>query len=386
MPTVQRPQAISTVTDVTNIRINISDVIDLLSPSDTPMLTLIGRNSLRFPCDQIKHEWLEDELKPRVTTLDGAYTAGSGTLTVASGAGKYYTVDDLLLIGDNVLQVLSGPPSSDTFVVVGGMGGSTDASAADGATVTKIASALAEGSVSRYDATKVALAKPYNYTQIMRDQCVITGTMDVIKRYGYVSERAYQEEKILRQLAIDLEHELLYGVRSYDAGPPRRSTMGGLFEYILLAGKTNSWSTIQNAASAQLTEDMLNDTLQAIWEEGGQPDAIFVNGFNKRVITTWATPRIRTDRDERMAGASIGTYESEFGTLGIYLNRWLRASDVPILTTADIGIGPLNGRDFSSRELPSLGDYVQTEVLGEYTMEVHRASMAHGWIYNTATS
>jgi len=285
-----------------------------------------------------------------------------------------------------VLQVLSGPPSSDTFVVVGGMGGSTDASAADGATVTKIASALAEGSVSRYDATKVALAKPYNYTQIMRDQCVITGTMDVIKRYGYVSERAYQEEKILRQLAIDLEHELLYGVRSYDAGPPRRSTMGGLFEYILLAGKTNSWSTIQNAASAQLTEDMLNDTLQAIWEEGGQPDAIFVNGFNKRVITTWATPRIRTDRDERMAGASIGTYESEFGTLGIYLNRWLRASDVPILTTADIGIGPLNGRDFSSRELPSLGDYVQTEVLGEYTMEVHRASMAHGWIYNTATS
>jgi hypothetical protein len=384
--TVHRQQAIQTVTDTSNIKYNISEVIDLLSPFDTPLLTLLGYSSLKFPCDQVKHEWLEDELKPRAGTLDAAYVAGSGTLTVQTDEGNWLAVDDLILVGDNVLQILAGPPDSDTFVVVGGVGGSTDAAAADDAVVTRLASALPEASVSRMDATKVVLTLPYNYTQIFRDQCIVSGTMNVISRYGYVSERAYQEEKVLRQLAIDMEHVLLYGVRSHDSGPPRRSTVGGLFEYILLAGVSGSWSTVIDAASATFTETMLNNLLQQIWEEGGSVDTLLVNGYNQRVITSWATPRIRTERDERMAGAHIANYESDFGSISIILDRWLRASDVVALTRSDIGIGPLNGRAFSSREVPSLGDYIQTEVLGEYTMEVHRPSMAHGWYYGTATS
>lgn len=329
---------------------------------------------------------MDDELKVRATTLAAAYTAGSGTLTVATDAGKNYAIDDLLMIGTNVLQILAGPPDSDTFTVVGGMGGSTDAAAADAAVVTRLASALPEASVSRMDSLKVKIDMPYNYCQIFRDQCIVSGTMNVISRYGYVSERAYQEEKVLRQLALDMEHTILYGVRSYAAGPPRRSTMGGLFEFVCLAGISGSWATVKNASGASFTETMLNDLLQAIWEKGGMPDTLVVNGHNQRLITAWGSPRIRTDRDERMAGAHIGAYESDFGTVQILLDRWLRASDVLALTRADIGIGPLNGRAFSSREVPALGDYIQTEVLGEYTQECRRASMAHGWYYGTATS
>lgn len=386
MATVSRKQHISTVTDVTNIKLNLSEVIDLLSPYDTPLLTLLGYNSLGFPCDQVKHEWMTDELKPRQGTLDAAYVAGSGTMVVQTDEGKCLAIDDLILVGENVLQVLAGPPDSDTLTVVGGLGGSTDAAALDDAVWRKLASALPEASVSRMDATKVHLAKEFNYTQIYKDQCIVSGTMNVIQRYGYVSERAYQEEKVMRQLAIDMEHTILYGVRSYDAGPPRRSTMGGLFEYIKLAGVTGAWSTVIDAAGATLTETMLNNMLQQIWEEGGQPDTVLLNGFNQRVVSSWASPRIRTERDERMAGSHIASYESDFGVVDFILDRWLRASDVIVLTRADVGLGSLNGREFSSREVPSLGDYIQTEVLGEYTMEIHRASMAHGWFYDTATS
>lgn len=386
MPTVSRGQTISTVTDTTNIRLNISEVIDFLSPTDTPLLTRIGKSSLKFPCDQVKHEWLEDELKPRQTTLAAAYTAGSGTLTVATDAGKYFSTDDLILVDSNVLQILSGPPDSDTFIVVGGMGGSTDANAAVDAIVRRIASALPEASSSRMDATKTHLVRPYNYTQIFKDQVIVSGTMAVIRRYGYVSERAYQEEKVMRQLAIDMEHVMLYGVRSYSAGPPRRSTMGGLFESILLAGVAGSWETVFDADGAQMTETMLNNVLQKVWEKGGSPGLIMVNGFNKRVMNSWASPRVRTEQAESTGGFVMGQYESDYGTLDIAKNRWLRPSDVLILTEEDVGIGPLNGREFSSREVPQLGDYQQTEVLGEYTMEVHRPNMAHGWIYGTAES
>lgn len=379
-----RQQVIQTVTDTTNIKYNISDVIDLLSPADTPMLTLLGYNSLSFPCDQVKHEWMTDELKARTTALDGAYTAGSGTLSVTAAAGKNFAVDELILVGANVLQILA--ISTDTFTVTGGMGGSTDADAADAAVVYRLAMALPEASVSRMDSAKIDIVMPYNYTQIFRDQCIVSGTMNVISRYGYVSERAYQEEKVLKSLALDMEHIILYGVRDYAAGPPRRSTMGGLFEYIYLAGVTGSWDTVINASGATFTETMFNNLLQQIWEAGGSPDTAIINGFNQRQVSSWASPRIRTPRNERMAGSHIASYESDFGIIDFVLDRWLRPSDVVVLTREDVGLGPLNGRAYSSREVPSLGDYVQTEVLGEYTMEVKRASMAHGWYYGTATS
>jgi hypothetical protein len=227
---------------------------------------------------------------------------------------------------------------------------------------------------------------PYNYTQIAKDWAVVTGTMRVIRRYGYVSERAYQEEMILRRLAISLEQAVLYGVRSYEAGPPRRSTMGGLLEYVLKPGIAGSWDTVYNAAGAAITENMINDSLQALWNKGGMPDFIAVNGTNKRYITSWGKPYIRTERGERTAGASIGVYESDFGTLDVLLVRFLRPSDLIIGSRGSMGLGPLSGRAFGSRLLPVTGDYERYEILGEYTMEVHKPTIDWAWIYNTKTT
>jgi len=67
---------ISTVTDDTNIIRDVSDVIDFLSPWDTPFLDMVGKDSLRDECEQVKHEWLEDELEGRSGTLLSAYVAG----------------------------------------------------------------------------------------------------------------------------------------------------------------------------------------------------------------------------------------------------------------------------------------------------------------------
>ena len=162
--------------------------------------------------------------------------------------------------------------------------------------------------------------------------------------------------------------------------------MGGLMHYVLVPGITGSWPTVVNAAGGAITETLLNNVLQEMWNLGGNPDFITVNGTNKRFITAWAGPRIRTEREERTAGASIGRYESDFGVLDIILDRWLIGSDVVIGTRGSMGIGPLSGRQFSSRLLPVTGDYDRYEILGEYTAEVHKPTMDFGWIYNTATA
>jgi len=159
--------------------------------------------------------------------------------------------------------------------------------------------------------------------------------------------------------------------------------MGGLFEFVYLPGVENSWDTVHDASGAEFTETMLIDVMQEMWNVGGDPDFIVVNGTNKRRMTDWATPRIRTDRSERMAGASIGTFESDFGILDILLDRWLRPADIIIGSRGEMGIGPLTNRQFTSRLLPSTLDGTWYELLGEYTMEVHKPSVAWGWIYDT---
>jgi len=375
---------ISTVTDTTNIKLDISEMIDFLSPFDVPLLDMVGRDSLHQACTQVKHEWMEDELNPRSGTLAAAYTAGSGQLTFSSGEGAYLVPDDTILIDNIIFRVVSGVPDTDVAVV--SVVGGTDAAISNGSAWRKVAHAAQEGGVARDDMNKVHVVMPYNYTQILKDWAVVTGTMEVIDRYGYANERAYQEEKILKGLAIDLEHLLLYGARSYSEGPPRKSTAGGLIHYVLLDGIDNSRATIQNLDGDALTETYLNNTLEEMWKLGANPDFMLLNGVNKRRVTSWASPRIRTAQGERTAGASIMVYESDFGVLDILLDRHVRGSDVIIGTRGQMGIGPLNGRQFTSRYIPSSLDGTWYEILGEYTMEVHRPYIDFGWIYNTSTT
>jgi hypothetical protein len=381
-PTVQRG-VVHTQLDTTLIKRDISEVIDLLDPFEVPMLDMVGKNSLHYACTQLTHEWIEDRLIPRGGTLGAAYVLGSGLLQVNTGEGKYVYVDDLIQVADLTFRVVAGPPDSDILTVQ--MIRGTDANVAISTAWEKISHSAPEGGLAQTENRRTVATVPYNYTQIMKDWAIITGTMINIPRYGVVSERAYNEEKIMRNLSKDLEKSLLYGVRTWEGGPPRRSTMGGLFEYVYLAGLAGAWPQVINLAGGDFSEKYMNDMLQIMWNNGGTPDFVMVNGTNKRRISSWITPFIRMTREERTAGAQVGSYESDMGTVSIVLNRNLRASDIIFGNRRQIGIGPLKGRQFSSRMLPSLGDYEHWEILGEYTMEVHKASVDFGWFYNSST-
>jgi len=376
---------IYTNTDTINAKRDLSEVIDLLDPFETPMLDMVGRDSLSVPCTQTKHEWMTDRLNPQAGTLASAYVAGSSAMTLTSSEGKFLYTDDLILLGNMVFRVESGPPDADVLVVT--LLAGTDAAVAAGQPWRKIIHAAPEGAPARVEQKKTTPEIPYNYTHIVKDWAIVTGTMEHIARYGYVSERAYQEEKILKNLAMNLENVLIYGVRSWVDGPPRKSTMGGLFDFVFLTGLAAStpWETVKNLAGEDFTEKEANNMMQVMWGMGGKPDFWMVNGTNKRRISDWGKPSIRTERTETTAGASIGTYESDFGTVDIILNRNLRASDIIFGTKGSLGIGPLQGRQFSSKLLPVAGDYTQWEILGEYTMEVSRPSQDFAWFYNTST-
>jgi hypothetical protein len=374
---------ITTYTDtLSNVMLDVSPAIDQLTPHEAPFLSLVGKDSLRTPCTQVTHTWLEDEDMPRVLTLASAYTAGDGQIIVTSTHEKRCRPDDLIIIGRNVMRIMSGPPDSTTFIVEAGLGASSDASAAAGATVTRLSHAAIEGATARTDAVKVVVGSKYNYPQIMKDWTLVTGTMEQTQRYGYASERAYCEEKLLRRMTLDFEHHILYGARSLDtSGNQRWSSMGGLKEFVLDPGITGSWATVVDG-SAGLTETLFNDMMQYIHDVGGEVDTVMVTSRDKRRISSWASPRIRTTRDERTAGDYVDSYESDFGTVQILPNRNLLSTDMVFCLAEQVGLGPYTGRQMSSRPLATTADGVWFELMGEYTMEVHRPNRDFGWIYD----
>jgi len=81
------------------------------------------------------------------TTLASNYTAGSGTLAVASATGYPTTGNFRIIVGTNILLVTA--VSGTTFTVTGGQEGTTDANASSGAAVTPILTKLAMQAVQQ---------------------------------------------------------------------------------------------------------------------------------------------------------------------------------------------------------------------------------------------
>jgi hypothetical protein len=239
-----------------------------------------------------------------------------------------------------------------------------------------------EGATARTDVVKIVVGSRYNYPQILKDWTLVTGTMENTDRYGYANERSYAEEKVLAQLMIDFEHALIYSARSLDqTGAQRWSSMGGLAEFVLYPGITNSWSTVVDG-SAGLTETLFNDVMQEIFDVGGMVDTALVTSAHKRTINSWASPRIRTVRDERTGGDFIDFYESDNGTVRLVKNRWLKSTDMIFFQAGQLGLGPYTGRQMSSRPLTTTADGMWYEVFGEYTIEVHRPTRDFAWLYD----
>lgn len=422
MPTVypNRKYTITGSAQHVGIKEDISDAIDAIDARDTPLLSILGWGSeagaaggadtLRFPAIQPKHQWLNDELIPSTTTLSAtpsAWTTGDTaadvTFALASGTGEYFDKDDVIMIGDCLLIITSARADMAADIVTAtpvktNLGGTAIAS---GDTVYNLGKAALEGVnwATQYDFGFTALAAAYNFAQIFTDLVDVSGTMDATEMYGVDSPFNRELDKKFKEIIIRLERAAHYGYRNRDAadgttltlpvattGETNGRRMGGLFDFI----RSDSTANRTDGASAALTEKKLNDCLQDIFADGGNPDTILVGPWQKRVISQFITPNVRVDRSERVAGVIVGQYESEFGTLDVVLDRYVRPADLIILQKEFLGIGPLRGngqnRAFSVEPLPKTTDATVAAILGEYTMEIRNANRAHGWIYDLATS
>lgn len=368
-------------TDASNVAIDMSDTLAMISPFDVPLLQLIGKDSLKTPCVAVKHEWLEDVLRPLDTAIAtvgefsgvGAVT----TSTVTAGQGTYIRAGDILLI-DSELMLVSSIATDTLNIVVGnrGYGGSTAAAHLTLATIKIVGNVNVQdaGQGASRSTTKTGL---FNYTQLYEDTIVVTSTAQAIKKWVEQNEMSAQLMRALRIAWINWERTLLYGRKVASA-----STVASAMDGILVRLATNVYAK----AGVTLTEEFVLQAMNDSWTQGGQIDTIVLNAFQKRQANKFLDSQRMTTRTDRVAGVIVDTYTSDFGTADIVLDRNMPTDTVLLIQKDRIGFGPLTDHALSAAPVEtSTRTKDAMQIIGQYTSET-RNEAAHAKITGLATS
>lgn len=142
-------------------------------------------------------------------------------------------------------------------------------------------------------------------------------------------------------------------------------------------------STRVDGTTRAFTETFLKDVVAKVFVSGGTPAALFVSPAQKQVVSAFAglaQQRYQVPTNGQatiLAGADL--YQSDFGVLQIVPNRFMRTRDALVLDAEYAAIAYL--RPFQTNELAKAGDSDKTQILAELTLEV-RNEAAHGGIFD----
>ena len=363
---------------------DVSDLIGIISPFETPLLDALGDPQVE--ARSTHHEWLEDELLPNSDTLLTTPTHPQTDTALAVTNPDRFRAGDQLRCEDSEELLLVTAVGDTTLTVVRGYGGTTAEAVAAGDTVSILGNASLEGQDA--DAARfTARSRRGNWTQIFSKPVVVSGSEMAVRHLGVADELDFQKTKALRELLRDLENTVLNGVApAADAlgSATVRRTMGGILPGLTTHRFVPGQGGFPNGTG--LDEAKLTMALRTIWERSsGQVDLIVVNGFQKRAISQFGADHRAYSPDDPRYASQIAIYESDFGVQRVVLSRWMPRDAVLLLDSSRVQVLPLAGRSFHYRPLAATGDFEKGQVLGEYTLEL-RNEVAHGVIRGLATA
>lgn len=205
-----------------------------------------------------------------------------------------------------------------------------------------------------------------NLCQIIEKVTQVSGTAQALNPLGIGNSFTAEVNDRLIETKRDLEYYYLNGTKTEEADSTPRQ-MNGLINLV------NEANVIDGTAG--LTEDMLLDALQKMWNHGAQGEYYtFVNASVKRLINKLAKngDNIRFVKGDEGIGKAFGVtynrFESDFGVLNLVLNRHMGADDLLAVDLEQIEIAEL--RPTFYEDLPKAGDYQKGHIINESTIKL----------------
>lgn len=255
------------------------------------------------------------------------------------------------------------------------------------------AATTANAAVEGADATSATLSPTTrlgNYTQIVQKTIQVSGTLETVNKAGRKSEKAYQLARASSELKRDIE-TILCANQARSAGSSSTArTMGSMLAWLKTntdkasngADPTTIGSTTRSDGTTRtFTETLLKTVIAEVYESGGSPKVLMVGAAGKQKVSSFAGIAAQrymapADAPTTIIGAA-DVYLSDFGSVSVVPNRFMRARDALILDPEYAAVAYL--RPFATNELARTGDSDNTQILAELTLEM-RNEAAHGLV------
>ena len=225
-----------------------------------------------------------------------------------------------------------------------------------------------------------ATARLYNNCCISDKVPLVSGSQQAVLKAGRGDELEYQISKSGKALKTDMETILLQSNILVAGSSGTASETAGITTWLITnlseaADATTSTGSGLNArtdgTARVFTESLLKEVLRETWTSGGNPDCIMTGAFNKQKFSGFTGNATReVSANEKELFASIDVYDSDFGELQVFPNRFQNAADVLVLQKDMWAVAYL--RQFQLHNLAKTGDSERRQLLAEYALEARQ--------------
>lgn len=263
----------------------------------------------------------------------------------------------------------------------------------------KLAAAADNAVIEGEDATTTAgipTVRLANQTQISDKVPRVTRTQRQVNSAGRGDEMDYQIMKMSKELKRDKEFALLANNAKVVGSESVARELAGVPAWIATntdfgatgADPTGDGTDARTDGTQRpLDEADLKLVLAACWDEGGEPDTIMTGSFNKQAMSAFVGGGTSGPAQRQVNGTRIETaidiYVSDFGSLAVIPNRFMRARDLLVLDTDMWAMASL--AEFQETPLAKTGDSDRVQILSEYTL-VARNEAASGIVADLDTA
>lgn len=281
--------------------IDMDDVIAYLDPDTSQFTTMLMKVSRRG-AESTKVEWLEDELFPRLSSVASGGATDGATITVNTGEGAYFRVNDLVRNARTGVAFRVTTVATDVITPTNHLGRIAFSAHGAGDQLLIMGNASPQGASlgTRLITKRVA---QYNYTGIQRNPYGFTRSLMASKLYGGPEPMKERKKKGTEHKRA-IEYQLFWGVRQLDlTGTQPNGSPGGVYEYV----QTN----VQNAAGS-LTKVLLDTYMrQFLQHQGEQNGVLFVSPVFSQALSgflrdAWQPVSV----DTRLWGAKVDGFIS----------------------------------------------------------------------------
>lgn len=344
--------------DVLENRRDVSSIFNKIPLPGTPLLNEIVTGEA---VGNTKHFWWDDVRIAHKTTLSAGYTAASGTCTVASALG--IKVGSLLLMGNGqVKRVTAVNPSTGVCTIVNVAG--TDANVTSGGTVTFLPSANLESSEPQ-DADYTQQVERFNVTQIMTDYIKMSGTQLSVNRE--IAGDLWQDQvaRKLERLRLLMGRAIWQSARVSPSDNTAPRIMGGLPYFITANGYSPTAVAFSTGA---LDTFLLNMEL----EYGAIINELWMNPAEIGNFSGLDASYLKVDRTDQARGVYVREYISKYGhNVQLRTDPQAPVKGLYVFDKGRVILRPLKNRAMAVENIAKKGDYLQAEIVGEYTLEVN---------------